>query len=234
MPSGHRQRSAPDHAGHPDRHRLGDPAHLDRRGDAPLHPDRVHPVRHQPRGDQPGQDRDDRDAARLGRHDPPAHPRGLRGAAPGPRAWRRSSRSRWARRRWSTAGTSRNVFVYGVTSRRPRGLEAWSVRVGRFLPAGDPRLRVAAGRAGPDAQARALRRGERAGRARAHRRAAVPGHRRDGVEGAVPRLRHRRLGLHPGRAGHADVQPRRPARDRRRCRQRLGDRLRGGGASGAC
>ena len=57
------------------------------------------------------------------------------------------------------------------------------------------------------------------------RRSAVPHHRRDGAQGAVPRHRPRRYRLHPDGAGAGVVQPRRARRNQpHRCRRRAGRR----------
>src|SRR6185312_9073098 len=58
----------PLHGGNRHRHRLGDPPHLDRRGDPTLHGGPVHSVRHQPDERPSGQDADQRHPRHLRRH----------------------------------------------------------------------------------------------------------------------------------------------------------------------
>ncbi len=89
------------------------------------------------------------------------------------------------------AGRARNVLIVGVNHEVP-DVFRFRVRQGSFLPPGDPRQGRDGDGARAQAQARAVRRSERARRARAHRGPAVSRRRRDGAEGRAARLRPRR------------------------------------------
>ena len=110
----------------------------------------------------------------------------------------------------------RSVFVFGVTAEVPAVFK-FDVRQGSFWPESDARPgRTGGGRHRAHREARAVRRGERAGPLRAHRRDAFPGDRHPRIEGPDDRPRHRRRRLHSDRYRDEDLQPRGGLRDRRR------------------
>ena len=175
-----------------------DPAHVDRRGPAPLHSSSSRssaPHVSSPRAVEHG-----RHLARRDQHGSPVEPRG-RVALGARRTCCSPSRSCQgnARRSRATAASARQR-VRGRARLRPRRSSSAS-RAGTFLPADDL------------ASARAVRRARRQGRAGAVRRRAIRSasairvggerYRVIGVmesKGAGARLRSRRHGLHPGRA----------------------------------
>ena len=154
-----------------------------------------------------GQDHDDRHAGRRSaarsassRSRTPRRSRACRGVeSVVPVAYRHGARrGRRARRAAS--------FVYGVTSDVPRGLEVR--RPAGPLPArGRPAPGAPLAVLGPKLKRELFGEAQRARRARAHRRPALPRHRRHGAQGPDARLRHRRHGLHPGRERAEPLQP---------------------------
>ena len=212
----------PHHDRHRHRHRGGHPAHLARRGDPRLRPQRVHAVRHQPHRHQPrqvgnhrrepgGHGREHPAAAHRGRGGAVAHPAGAEGDAG--RVRQRPRRARRARaqraRLWRHGRHAGGVALHGAPGPVPAAGGSAPRRGGRGarLPA----------------QAGGVRRGQRARRAHPHRRPAVPGHRRHAAEGELPQHRSRRHRLPAGVPGADAPEPRRPDRDRRRVPQRPGD-----------
>ena len=148
-------------------------------------------------------------------------------------------RRRRAHRLRHGAGRGRRPRPQRLRLRRARRRcrEVWQLEASAPAPSG-PAATPAAGPTtavlGPTLEARAVRRAQGAGRVRQDRRHPLPGHRHHGAQGPDAGLRPRRRGLHPGRRGDEDLQPRRADRDRPHLHQLAGPRTWSSGACGTC
>ena len=187
-------------ARHRDRHRGRDPADVDRRGHAPLHPGAVHAVRDEHHDRDPSRQVEDVSACPACSA-APAHssrsttPRRSR-ASPGVET--HGADRRWARARVEAGGRARSVAVNGVTPDMPTRLEvprAAGRRSGRRATRAAARRWPCSGRssrASSSATTSPLGELVRIGGS------ALPRDRRDGAEGPDAGLRPRR---HRVRAG---------------------------------